>query len=579
MFTRVLMKYLETKDPAMHQKVKAIIKDCAERNKRQERGYESVTASMRERLKHVVGDAYWKRAESYLAHFLAQKQKAGKAGGSDPQRQAAEMKRKQQEAEALRQRQKQQDAARQRQIADQQRKQQQAQAAQQAQHAQQQAQQQHAAQAQQPAQPASVTPGQSAPPTAKVARAPSSVGKGKRPAGGKQATGKTAKKARTSTKTTGKKVATGGANASSPGSQQQASSQPVPTTPMAVDTRPPSPPPVREYSELMELVDHAVHFDWTTAGLIMGGAVQKQQLQEEQKNLLYSNTKLPSDSPKKESTNGEKTEGGVPFALRGWGKRNIVSPRVAWAVVRRREQPTAEMQRRFTAKYPEAPPIPTPASAWVHEEKAEDDATLCLLSEATQVYISQILQKALVSSRQRQNLDGIRLWHQQCTSAMEHIKAEKESKEKPTPPPLSIRLGCDVSRQVARNMGNAALTSKRMEEALERQKTENMTRVVPPKAATTLNEETLASAQSMGELSLLPPLAKASEKADYEAKRAFEVYGGKESREPPFGRVPKKATLETIDFQQGMQLSNLMGGRGNRRHRTKPYSFSFPTQA
>jgi hypothetical protein len=75
MFARVLMKYLEQKDPAMHLQAKAITKDCAERNKRQERGYESVTASMRRRLRQVVGEAYWKRAESYLAHFMKEKAK------------------------------------------------------------------------------------------------------------------------------------------------------------------------------------------------------------------------------------------------------------------------------------------------------------------------------------------------------------------------------------------------------------------------------------------------------------------------------------------------------------------------
>ena len=63
-FTRVLLKYLENKDPALHGSVKAIIKDCAERNKRGERGYESVTASMRARLKEVVNEQYWSRAES-----------------------------------------------------------------------------------------------------------------------------------------------------------------------------------------------------------------------------------------------------------------------------------------------------------------------------------------------------------------------------------------------------------------------------------------------------------------------------------------------------------------------------------
>lgn len=63
LFTRVLIKYLEQKDPHVHQQVKAIIKDCAERNKRGEPGYESVTTSMRSRLKRVVSESYWARAE------------------------------------------------------------------------------------------------------------------------------------------------------------------------------------------------------------------------------------------------------------------------------------------------------------------------------------------------------------------------------------------------------------------------------------------------------------------------------------------------------------------------------------
>ena len=74
LFVRVLMKYLDTKDPAMHNKVKLIIKDCAARNKRQERGYESATASMRKQLKSVVSETYWKRAEKYLANFMAKKE-------------------------------------------------------------------------------------------------------------------------------------------------------------------------------------------------------------------------------------------------------------------------------------------------------------------------------------------------------------------------------------------------------------------------------------------------------------------------------------------------------------------------
>ena len=56
----------------MHQQAKIIIKDCAERNKRQEPGYESVTESMKRELKELVGAHYWKKANEYLTHFIEQ---------------------------------------------------------------------------------------------------------------------------------------------------------------------------------------------------------------------------------------------------------------------------------------------------------------------------------------------------------------------------------------------------------------------------------------------------------------------------------------------------------------------------
>jgi len=74
MFTRVLMKYLEQKDPNMHARAKAVIRECAEKNKRKEKGYESVTLSMQTRLKQTVGTSYWERAGTYLQHFLKQKE-------------------------------------------------------------------------------------------------------------------------------------------------------------------------------------------------------------------------------------------------------------------------------------------------------------------------------------------------------------------------------------------------------------------------------------------------------------------------------------------------------------------------
>jgi hypothetical protein len=42
------MKYLEQKDPPLHLKVKSIIKNCAERNRNKEPGYESVTGTFRD---------------------------------------------------------------------------------------------------------------------------------------------------------------------------------------------------------------------------------------------------------------------------------------------------------------------------------------------------------------------------------------------------------------------------------------------------------------------------------------------------------------------------------------------------
>jgi hypothetical protein len=43
-------------------------------------------------------------------------------------------------------------------------------------------------------------------------------------------------------------------------------------------------------------------------------------------------------------------------------------------------------------------------------------------------------------------------------------------------PPIGLRLGCDVSRQVALAAGNAARTVQRMEEALQRNPAEKRDR-------------------------------------------------------------------------------------------------------
>jgi hypothetical protein len=84
-FVRVLMKYLEQKNPQLRLMVKKIVKDCAERNRNRERGYESFTGSLRARLKEVVNEMHWERAELYTRFYIEGRrrgQESGQAGGA-----------------------------------------------------------------------------------------------------------------------------------------------------------------------------------------------------------------------------------------------------------------------------------------------------------------------------------------------------------------------------------------------------------------------------------------------------------------------------------------------------------------
>lgn len=75
----------------------------------------------------------------------------------------------------------------------------------------------------------------------------------------------------------------------------------------------------------------------------------------------------------------------------------------------------------------------------------------------------------------------------------------------------------------------------------------------------------------MSDLALRPKLGKTVVQAEIEGKRNFEIYGGKDSREPPLGRVPKFAKLEVVDFQNGMNFVR----PGRRRHQAATVSSSF----
>jgi predicted nucleic acid-binding OB-fold protein len=74
LFTRVLLTYLKAKDPELQLQVRFIIKDCKAKHVRKVVGYESVTESMRRRIKLVVGENYWKRAEQHFLRYLNKNQ-------------------------------------------------------------------------------------------------------------------------------------------------------------------------------------------------------------------------------------------------------------------------------------------------------------------------------------------------------------------------------------------------------------------------------------------------------------------------------------------------------------------------
>jgi hypothetical protein len=309
----------------------------------------------------------------------------------------------------------------------------------------------------------------------------------------------------------------------------------------------------------MEMVDHAVNYDLTTAGMLLGQKTHA-HLSEEQRNLLYSE---PSALARQQMQQPSEPS----FPLSGWGERNVISPRVAWARIRLREQ-RIELAERASAtaaagRLPLSPPKPvtmatTPGAAqspalatkytvWLHEEKAEEDKTLAVLSEGVQIYLKSVLEKALHCARQRQNIDGIRLWHQQLVPG--------------TKPALSLRLGCDVSRQAAQAAGNAAMTCKRMEEALGRQND-------VPAGDRVLDEKTMSNAKSMSDLALRPLLARGADGADYEAKRSFEIHGG-------WWQGKFRSAAGSYRLSDGYELDGFRSTSGVPYRHTGPLSSSF----
>lgn len=272
----------------------------------------------------------------------------------------------------------------------------------------------------------------------------------------------------------------------------------------------------------------------------------------------------------------------LPAVYEAWGERNILSVRAAWAKVRLPESELLhdEKMKQEKKSIERVADVPTSAEnvmsapnilskpveeraptrleddttnhVWHNETRAAQDPTLALLSEATEMYLKEAIEKAVGKARLRQNLDGVRLWH-----TLHSHHADPSSTNGKQPPAL-IRLGCDVRRQVALADGNAVKIYQRMEEAIGRDNDTVHFEAEDP-------EKMVLEATSMADLSRKPPLKSAVSDADTEAKRRFEVFAGKDIQEPPFGRVPKKAKVLLSDLPVGTVSNQTSAIRARRR--------------
>lgn len=599
-----LDRYLEQRDPEKHAQAKSEIKKCYERNKAGDPEYASLTKSMKARLKVTVGDEYWRKAQNYLEHFWKQKQKeraTKQPQGSSQQPQPQQPSRphphqQQQPAPSIvrtsappqpqvqpmippSQQQKlpiqqtpvlskeQADAKKKEEAAKKKREQRNANAK--AKRAAKKAKETAALQAKgvPPAGTASYSSAPIATPTltspvavpgSSVTPATASVSSG----GGKKETKKKPKKAPSRPSVTKKKKA-------------EAS------------------------YKFKDNVDHAFLIDVKSMPNILPKDHKLDlNLDEEQRILLYGDqrqrekvkaiTDAAADALSAEvPVDGVLSEAGIPqlpwklpAVYEGWGEKNLLSVRTAWAKVRLPESelqregmlhqeksneteadvPTSEnlvstpsiISKLVQEKAPTRLEDDTTNHVWHNETRAEQDPTLALLSEATETFLKEAIEKAIGKARMRQNLDGVRLWH---TLHSHHADPSSANGKQP---PAVIRLGCDVRRQVALADGNAAKIYQRMEEAIGRDNDTYHFEAEDP-------EKMVLEATSMADLSRKAPLKSAASDADSEAKRRFEVFAGKDIQDPPFGRVPKKAKVILKDLSAGSVGNQTPAIRARRR--------------
>jgi hypothetical protein len=604
----------------MHVEAKAQIKMCYEKNKIGDPNFQSLTTSMKARLRQTVGESYWKKAHDYLDHFLKQKmqskeekQKQRSSSGGSDQHPSSSSHRSQSSGN------------RQPQMPP----------------SQQQQQQQHMMRMQSNNMPPAVgnnitlpdgrilTTEQKEAMDKKKAEDEEAEKKKKRNAQARKKRAEQKKLKEKDKKSKTAVVSTGGGIAhtvTSVNSPSSTNSGTVSSTGMASKASTKAKKTVKRSSSsssitkrktsarepphrYMETIDHATLIDVKSFPSLFNSKDYKNEggvnLEEEQRILLYGDAnqqakvKNITDAASKaldtavdvETRESKFREVGVkplpiqiPSVYDGWGKKNVLSVRNAWAKIR---LPESDMQREESAMSSEttksliadpaqssstsaAAPVPSSSSSvsgpsiqtdttnhvWFNEARAEQDPTLALISEATELFLKGTIENAIGKARLRQNLDGVRLWNTiQAHSAITDLDHDT------SPPPAYIRLGCDVRRQVALSEGNAAKVYQRMEEAITRQND-----TYHPNDSSTDPHEMLLQSTSMGDLSRKPPLKMAAQVADAVAKRKFAVFVGSESMDPALGRVPTQATVTLQDLVVG-DAGNRASMIGTRRKR------------
>lgn len=81
-FTRILFKCLsDHPSEKVRVEAKQIIMDCTKRNRLGEPGFNPLIDAIEIRLRHVIGDIHWHKAEQYLGHYMTFRSSKGGGGG------------------------------------------------------------------------------------------------------------------------------------------------------------------------------------------------------------------------------------------------------------------------------------------------------------------------------------------------------------------------------------------------------------------------------------------------------------------------------------------------------------------